>query len=964
MSGAGESMVSGRVVVVIPCYNVAEYLDDCLRSVTTQSYTNLQVVVVDDGSTDDTPTLADRWAQLDERIDVIHQPNGGLGNARNRGVEAASGEFLFFLDSDDMLPFDALERMVAAATRSGSDLVSGVADRFNSVETWRSGMYKSLFDVDTVGTHISRQTDLLFDHIACSKLFRISFWRENHFEFPEGVLFEDIELVTKAHCLARTVDLLSEPTYLWRDREVGAASITQDRTKPGSTAARFEALARVDAFLSVNMPQNVWDAHAEKTFGLDVPTYAALLATADGQYQREFFESAGALAELVSPEGIAELSPLNQLLWRLLRDNDPAAVQALGEVIHAQQHHQPVTALRAYARLRSVPGLSGPIASEIAEGGRRLSGAMRTWARGAAKQYGVPALERSVTALSRGSGRSGTTDDEAGLHMGLRLAKLLEAAALGTARRLKVANSSINGNGSPERRRRQDASLGLVGGLVVEVSTPRDGSVEFNVSSAVVPIERVLLVHDTERLTVDLQRSGDLFRFAVESMSRFGRPATFRPAKWRFVGVDADGRAWSMIHEGPVAYEVIDERAGARYRLRSDAEGVVMFVASELPLEDRSISAQSVIRTSYRRHAERSDRHPQMVFYECFYGRSVGGHPRAIYEELKRRLPEYEHVFAVQPGFHRAPPGAESALRWTRRYHECLQSAPIVVSNCELHPDYEKSAFQVVAQTWHGTPLKRIGLDIDSPKFRNRDYQADLAQQVAQWSFMVSPTEDTDEIFPRAFGFDGPLVRSGSPRNDCLIGSGTDVRSRIRQALGLSDDTPAVLFAPTFRDDAHGSSGYRASPSCDLGALTRSLPQGAVVLFRAHTNIRVSEVPWLDESVINVSDYPDMQDLLIAADVLVTDYSSSMFDWSLTDKPLVLFAPDLEHYQGVRDFYYDYEATMPVPIARNQQMLTEHLQLAIDGQAVSLEGFAQRFSGRDDGKATARVVDEILGRLG
>lgn len=955
-----------RVSIVVPCYNVADYLDECLRSATGQSHANLQIVVVNDGSTDDTPSMVDAWADLDPRIDVVHQSNGGLGNARNRGVEAADGDFLFFLDSDDMLPFDAIERMVASANASGSDLVSGVADRFNSTQTWRSGMYKPLFGRDMLGTHISRQTDLLYDHIACSKLYRTEFWRANDFEFPEGVLFEDIELVTRAHCLARTVDLISQATYLWRDRESESLSITQDRTRPGSTAARFSALARVDAYLAAHMPGNVWDAHAAKAFGLDVPAYAALLAESGNEYRDEFVESAGALAQLVSADGVGGLSPLKQLLWRLLCDQNASAVQAVGEVLVAQKGRHPVATVRAYTRLRSVPGLSGPLVSEMRDARRRASGRTMRWVRSKVKDHGVPLLERSATTLAQvATSRAepdGSQKDGANVQAGLRAARVAERVAVGSARRLNVASSSGKkkrsapvGGGTP--------GLGLVGGLVVSVATPRDGSVEFNASAAAVPIERMLVVHDTERLTVELERSDDTFRFDLNSLQRFDRPATFRPTKWRFIGLDQSGQAWSMMHTGPVAYEVTDAPAGARYRLRSDAEGVVLLVASELPVDDRGGSAQSVIRSAYRRQAERSPAQ-RTVFYECFYGRSVGGHPRAIFEELSKRLPDYEHVFAVQPGFHRPPPGAQSALRWTRRYHECLQSAPIVVSNCELHPDFEKLPFQVVAQTWHGTPLKRIGLDIDSPKFRNADYQANLAKQVAQWSFMVSPTDDTDEIFPRAFGFDGPLVRSGSPRNDRVVNATPEVRARVRSALGLSEDQPAVLFAPTFRDDAHGSGGYRASPSCDLSALTASLPNGAAVLFRAHTNIRVSEVPWLDKSIINVSDYPDMQDLIVAADVLLTDYSSTMFDWALTDKPLVLFAPDLEHYQGVRDFYYDYESTMPVSIARNQEALAEQLRLAVSGQSASLAAFADRFSSRDDGAATARVVDEILARLG
>lgn len=961
--------MTASVAIVVPCYNVGEYLDDCLRSATGQSFADLQIVVVNDGSTDETPEIVDRWAASDPRIVAIHQPNAGLGAARNRGIEAANSDFLFFLDSDDLLPFDAIERMVASAFRSGSDIVSGVADRFNTDLVWRSGMYKEPFTHDTLGTHIFVQTELLYDHIACSKLFRSSFWAGNGLEFPEGVLFEDIELVTRAHCLARTVDLLADATYLWRDRDGETKSITQDRSKPGSTAARFASLCRVDEYLRDHTPSRVWDAHGNKTFSLDVPAYASLLASAGPAYRTEFMDAVGPLADAVSPAGILEASPLHQLLWRSLIDRDADMVSDIGEILAAQREGAHVRALRQFVKLRG-PNRVGLLAGEALATTRDLVAAKAPPVREGIRSVAVPLLHRSTSALSRALRRAATSeadgkDSGAALDSQLGVALLAEKAAVKVARGLRMAGSSgakaqAGADGSPQGP--VGSGLGLVGAVKVSFSTPRDESVEIRVDGAAIGIDRVMLVHESERLTVEVERSGDVFRMAMDTLTRYGDQATFRPVKWRVVGLDALQRPWALLNDGPVRFEVPDDAAGARYRLRSDEGGVVLLVASQVPTEDRPAGAQTVIRDSYRT-AARSGERRRMVFYECFYGRSVGGHPRALYEELSVRLPDYEHVFAVQPGFHHPPSGAQSALRWTRRYHECLQSAPIVVSNCELHPGFERSPFQVVAQTWHGTPLKRIGLDIDSPKFHNEDYQANLAHQVAQWSFLVSPTADTDEIFPRAFGYEGPLLSVGSPRNDRVVTATAQTRAEIRKVLGLREDQPAVLFAPTFRDDSHTSNGYRASPSCDLSALTRTLPKGAVVLVRAHTNIRSNEVPWLDPSVVNVSDYPDMQDLIVGADVLLTDYSSTMFDWALTGKPLVLFAPDLDHYRGVRDFYYDYESTMPVPVATHQNDLADQLRVAVAGKSPALDDFAARFAGRDDGAAAARVADEILARL-
>ncbi len=963
--------MAARVAIIIPCYNVAEYLDECMQSVADQTYSHLEIVVVNDGSTDETAVMVDRWASTDRRVVAIHQDNAGLGAARNRGVEVTSSDFLFFLDSDDLLPGDAIERMVTSATRSGSDIVSGVAARFHGDRVWRSGMYRSPFDSDTLGTHIYVQTDLLYDHIACSKLFRSSFWFKHRLEFPEGVLFEDIELVIRAHCLARTVDLLAEPTYLWRVRDGETRSITQDRSKPGSTAARFAALRRVDEHLRDTAPSHVWDAHAAKTFSLDVPMYARLLLEPVLGYAAEFMDAVGSLADVSSPVGVLKTKPLHQLLWRLLKDRDEGGVLSAAAILAARREHAPIQVLRHLSKLQ-VPNRTGLLVGEARAAGRTVIAGKRHLVRRKVRRVVVPLKRRGASGLPFAASRvssviAGTGLREARLDSRLRLARLTEKAVVKVARGLGLAgstrsNAAGGAGGLGTAQHVADPGLRLVGALNVRFSTPRHEYVEVDVADAAVVIDQVMLVHESERLTVEAVRVGDVFQLAMNVLTRFGVQATFRPGKWRVVGVDSEQRAWALLSRLPLSLVVDDEAAGASYRFRSGDDGVALDVVSRLPAQDRSAVAQSVIQDYYRLGARSGERR-RIVVYECFYGRSVSGHPRALFEELSKRLPDYEHVFSVQPGFHHPPTGARSVLRWTREYHEQLQSAAIVISDCELHPGFERSPNQVVVQTWHGTPLKRIGLDIDKPRFRNASYQANLAHQVAQWSTMLSPTADTDEIFPRAFGYQGPLLSIGNPRNDRIVNATSQARKKIRHALSLRDHQKAILFAPTFRDDSHSPIGYRASPGCDLSALTRVLPRDAVVLFRAHTNIRSNEVPWLDQSVVNVSDYPDVQDLIVGTDVLLTDYSSTMFDWALTGKPLVLFAPDLNHYRGVRDFYYDYEATMPVPITTNQDDLADQIELAVNGYAYPLENFASRFAGRDDGEAAIRVVDAILKQL-
>ncbi|MEM1332407.1 MAG: glycosyltransferase family 2 protein, partial [Actinomycetota bacterium] len=216
---------SPDVSIVIPCHDVDDYVDECVASALRQTHSNIEVIAVDDGSSDTTGARLDAWARSDERVTVIHQPNAGLGAARNVGVAASRGAFVTLLDGDDLLTASAVELMLAAARVGRADIVSGVADRFDSGGRWRAAPYGRLFAETRHGLHVSSDIDLVWDQMACSKLFSRDVV-ESVLSFPEGVLYEDVEVVMRAHCSASSVSVVATPCYLWRRREGSTMSIT------------------------------------------------------------------------------------------------------------------------------------------------------------------------------------------------------------------------------------------------------------------------------------------------------------------------------------------------------------------------------------------------------------------------------------------------------------------------------------------------------------------------------------------------------------------------------------------------------------------------------------------------------------------------------------------------------------------------------------------------------------------
>lgn len=182
---------------------------------------DLEVVMVDDGSTDDSAALAAAFAEQDSRFRLVSQKNGGLGHARNTGVRNCDPDsgYVAFVDSDDIVPPRAYELLVGALDETGSDIASGNVLRLRaSGKLQQSPNFRKPMATTRLRTHISRDWDLAADRIACNKVFRRSFWDEHAFAFPVGTLYEDIPVVLPAHFLARSVDVVKDAVYHWRDR--------------------------------------------------------------------------------------------------------------------------------------------------------------------------------------------------------------------------------------------------------------------------------------------------------------------------------------------------------------------------------------------------------------------------------------------------------------------------------------------------------------------------------------------------------------------------------------------------------------------------------------------------------------------------------------------------------------------------------------------------------------------------
>lgn len=1161
--------------LVVPIYNVAPYLNDCLTSIASQGHRELEVVLVDDGSTDESPGIAAEWAARDSRFRLVSQPNRGLGAARNTGVAHASGDYLMFVDSDDVLPSYATELLVSAVEQTGSDFAAGNVFRLNRKGVRQSTMHRTPFARTQLGTHVSRLPDLLSDRTAWNKVFRRQFWDSRELRFPEGVLYEDTPVIVPAHVLARSVDVVEAPVYYWREREDGDRSITQRRTELKGFVDRISGVDWVSRFLAENKQRKVKRWYDSSALRGDLNIFLKVLPDADEEFQQAFLDRCNDFLDRVEDSVLDELHTNLRLQWHLvrrrmlpelltvvlalrdegtipvvrhglkryhdlpfLRDNRPDLPRELyragtprprttvheawiaGDRLHLRGHAyiqgSPATVPFDAVRMlwltgpsgrRSIPVLARPrrcpdatVKSNLPTCSYDWSGfsatvnlrAMRDPAGGWIEgdwAVGVGVVARGQA--SRGPLRIGVDARLLTLHPAYpdkqaRITPVVVDGALvlrvvrihARATEVRFADGAIEITGDlPDDQNASAATTGTVQlsrvpGVIWQTYPAElaGGRFTARIPLADLPAVQppVVIGEVGDRWLVDLVSDAEpetawpiavehAFAGARHSLGR--REVRVAPtddgrlqlavlpagpvvtgARWnadhklelegdlpadtaasftdlelvlrvwgrreqRVFPAEVTGRGWQAVidplsvpsyaghielrtghwdllcrHAGspegmvehlpfsPEALERLPLAGTAAHRelvlRQANQERAVLKVGSDLDIDEQGVYGQSRLRDRVYPAAMRRPLR-DAVLYNSFTGRQYSDSPRAIHEELVARGLPLEHLWVVMDGQVALPDGAQAVRLSGREWYDAYATCKYIVTNQHLPHWFRRREGQVVVQTWHGTPLKRIGHDITDVRFADSAYLEKLAVETPNWSILLSPNRFSTPIFRNAFRYQGEILESGYPRNDVLYRRTDEAAAQVREVLGLPAGKRVVLYAPTWRDDEYyGPGRYKLSMLLDLDRAADVLGEDHVLLVRRHPNV-ADEIPQAGRGFVwDVSTYPDMADLLAATDVLVTDYSSVMFDFANTGRPMLFFTYDLEHYRDrLRGFYFDFEDEAPGPLLATSD---EVIQAIRDVDAVAVKyrdaycAFAQRACDLDDGSATARVVDRML----
>jgi CDP-glycerol glycerophosphotransferase len=276
----------------------------------------------------------------------------------------------------------------------------------------------------------------------------------------------------------------------------------------------------------------------------------------------------------------------------------------------------------------------------------------------------------------------------------------------------------------------------------------------------------------------------------------------------------------------------------------------------------------------------------------------------------------------------------------------------------------------VIVQTFHGYPFKLMGHahweNLQLPKSRIDAYD----QRAREWDYLVSPARYATPLLTRDFAYPGEVLEIGYPRNDVLLSPEADaIRAATRASLGISHDQTVVLHAPTFRDYlARGNNRAAMADFFDFDKASRDLGEQFVILARGHAfNARSRRRTGTFQNIVDVTDYPEVSDLYLAADAAVVDYSSLRFDFGVTGKPMIFHVPDLQRYKDTRGWLFDFEPTAPGPLVDTTAEVVAQLRDLEGVRARHADDYAlfrTTYLDLEDGHAGRRFVDAVFAPRG
>lgn len=345
---------------------------------------------------------------------------------------------------------------------------------------------------------------------------------------------------------------------------------------------------------------------------------------------------------------------------------------------------------------------------------------------------------------------------------------------------------------------------------------------------------------------------------------------------------------------------------------------------------------------------------PHRIIFQSMIGKSFGDSPRVLFDRIRndKRFDGYKFVWAFDDPEKFHVKGAEKVKLNSLSYYIETLRAGIWITNVNIERGLRyKPKSTVYLNTWHGVPVKIIG---NSQKTRSDYDYSDV-------DFMCCSCEFERNIFIRDFKVrKEATVKCGMPRNDELYHIDAKLIDKYRKELNIPADKKVILYAPTWRDSSDGGKSYQISPPIDIDYWQRLLGDEYVMLFRMHHLTTEMMGITFNDFVRDLSDYPEINKLMIVADILISDYSATIFDYSILERPIISFAYDYEEYSQNRGFYENLRDVVCGNVFKTQEDVISHIKNMDNKKEIKKAASIKNRYIDTDGQATEACIDFLV----
>lgn len=437
-------------------------------------------------------------------------------------------------------------------------------------------------------------------------------------------------------------------------------------------------------------------------------------------------------------------------------------------------------------------------------------------------------------------------------------------------------------------------------------------------------------------------------------------------------GPDDKPRTGRVLVGADLLDRLLDFTVTHDYRFRPIRSGreAGVFLMPPLTDDEKGPFAQHRLQEWYRSGEIPID--PDAVYFQSYAGATATDSQLAIHHEVRRRHPGLTLYWGVADRSSGVPEGAVPVLMYSREWYRVMACARYLCLNIDFDRWFSARPEQKVLQTFHGYPAKSMGIRMWEAKlYTPRRIALELARTSGDWDLILTPAPEMDVYYRTEYRYQGRIHSAGYPRDDVLVSpDGERIRTEARARLGIAPEQKVVLYAPTWRDDL--ATDWRSAElvrHLDLESATRELGPDYVFLMRGHRfHARGSDRSERTARLLDVTDYPEINDLILASDAAVLDYSSLRFDFALTGRPMIFLVPDLATYTGgVRGFLYDFRDTAPGPLVDTADEVVARLRDLPGLQreyAAEQARFHAKYNHLQDGRAAERVVAAFFGTSG